>query len=293
MEIKLIELFCLICHFYDTQCVLKDQRLSNNSKPLFTDQELVTCYFFGMLNNQYQHQQIYDYIVNHWRACFPDLPTYQAFNYRLNNLATHFAVITDLLLNEKHKLLDLTATEDSLIDSFPVMLKRGKNSKFGRVACEIADFGYCASKDIYYHGVKLHNLAVRQIKSLPVPFQLFLSKASTHDLTAFKEVAPSVPTRHLFADKAYKDKELEIALEARGVTLLTPPKKKKNDLPQFYEPLWSKFVSRFKQPIESFFNWLNEKTNYQNASKVRSEKGLLVHCYGKLAFACLLLCFYS
>ncbi len=293
MEIKLIELYCLICHFYDTQSVLNQQRLSNNSKPAFTDPELVTCYFFGMLNNHYQQQKIYDYIANHWHECFPDLPTYQAFNNRVNNLAAHFAVITDLLLSEKHRLLDLSATEDSVIDSFPVMLKRGKNAKSGRVARGCADFGYCASKDIYYWGVKLHNLAVRQTRSLPVPFQLFLTAASKHDLTAFKEQSPTVPTRYLFADKAYKDKELELILESRGVTLLTPPKKKKNDLPQFYEPLWSKFVSSFRQPIESFFNWLNEKTAYQNASKVRSEKGLLVHCYGKLAFACLLLCFYS
>ncbi len=293
MEIKLIELYCLICQLYDTQSALNQQRLSNNAKPAFTDQELVTCYFFGMLNNHCQQQKIYDYIFNHWRSCFPDLPSYQAFNYRLNNLAAHFAVITDLLLIEKYRLLDLSATEDSLIDSFPVMLKRGKNAKSGRVAATIASFGYCASKDIYYWGVKLHNLAVRQTKSLPIPFQLFLTEASTHDLTAFKEAAPRVPTRHLFADKAYTDTELKLILEAQGVTLLTPPKKKKNDLPQFYEPLWSKFVSSFKQPIESFFNWLNEKTEYQNASKVRSEKGLLVHCYGKLAFACLLLCFYS
>ena len=293
MEIKLIELFCLICHFYDTNIVLKHQRLSNNSKPKFTDQELVTCYFFGMLNNHYQQRKIYDYIDNHWRSCFPDLPSYQAFNNRLNNLATHFAVITDLLLSEKHLALDLNESEDSLIDSFPVMLKRGKNAKSGRVASKLADFGYCSSKEIYYHGVKLHNLAVRRTKSLPLPFQLFLTEASKHDLTAFKEEKLTVPTRHLLGDKAYKDSELELNLDSQGVTLLTPPKKKKNDLPQFYEPLWSKFVSRFKQPIESFFNWLNEKTDYQNASKVRSEKGLLVHCYGKLAFACLLLCFYS
>jgi hypothetical protein len=82
------------------------------------------------------------------------------------------------------------------------------------------------------------------------------------------------------------------------VTFLPCPKvvitlKKKDDLPQFYELLWSKFVSRFKRPIESFFNWLNDKTEYQDASRVRSEKGLLVHCYGKLASAMLLLCLYS
>ncbi|MBA3694354.1 MAG: hypothetical protein H0W77_13105 [Acidobacteria bacterium] len=101
------------------------------------------------------------------------------------------------------QLLDLSQIEDSVIDSFPVMLKRGKNAQSGRVACQIANLGYCASKDIYYHGVKLHNLAVRRTKSLPVPFQLFLTEASKHDLTAFKEEQLTVPTRHLFADKAY------------------------------------------------------------------------------------------
>ena len=172
------------------------------------------------------------------------------------------------------------------------MMARGKQAKSCRTASEIADFGYCSSKDIYYYGVKLHNLAIRRFKRLPLPASVFLSPASKHDLTAFKDNDPVVPTENLFADKAYADEDLKLDLQAKGVTLLTPPKKKKGDVPQFYEPLWSKFVSRFKQPIESFFKWLNDKTEYQNASRVRSKKGLLVHCYGKLAFAGLLLCFY-
>jgi hypothetical protein len=41
--------------------------------------------------------------------------------------------------------------------------------------------------------------------------------------------------------------------------------------------LYSTAVSRIRQPIESLFNWLIEKTNIQRACKVRSTKGLLVH----------------
>ena len=92
MEIKLIELYCLICHIYDNQSVLKHQRLSN-FKPRFTDQELVTCYFFAMLNNQRNIQQIYDYISRHWLEWFPQLPSYKAFNSRLNNLSADFCLI--------------------------------------------------------------------------------------------------------------------------------------------------------------------------------------------------------
>ena len=38
-----------------------------------------------------------------------------------------------------------------------------------------------------------------------------------------------------------------------------------------------------RQPIESFFNWLIEKTGIQDASKVRSTLGLYVHIHVKLA----------
>lgn len=163
----------------------------------------------------------------------------------------------------------------------------------------------------------MHSLAVRRLKSLPLPSSIFLSSAAKHDLVAFKEENPPVLTKNLFADKACKDAQLKSDLMSRGVALLTPYKRRKNDPAQFNEPLWSRFVSAFRQPMESFFHWLNEKTGYQNASRirsskgllvhyydvirengyrrdqVRSSKGLLVHCYGKLAFAGLLLCFYS
>lgn len=39
-------------------------------------------------------------------------------------------------------------------------------------------------------------------------------------------------------------------------------------------------VSKFKQPIELFFNWLNEKTEFQRALKVIVTKDLLVHALG-------------
>jgi hypothetical protein len=50
-------------------------------------------------------------------------------------------------------------------------------------------------------------------------------------------------------------------------------------------------VSRLRQPIESFFNWLINKTDIQNAGTVRSTEGLMLHCFGKLTFAFYLLVF--
>lgn len=242
---------------------------------------------------QCHHQQraIYDYVLQHWSSCFPVLPSYQAFNRRLNDLSSAMETIINELLSDKLKTADLT--NDALLDSFPVMIARGKQAKRSRIAAEIADFGFCASKQMYYHAVKLHTLAVRRIKKLPVPFVFSLTQASTHDLTAFKQLNPTLPTALLFADKAYCDRQTQIHLQSEGVSLLTPQKRKRNESAFLTEPLRSRFVSSVRQPIESLFKWLIVKTDFQNASRVRSTNGLLVHCFGKLAFACLLLCFYS
>lgn len=49
--------------------------------------------------------------------------------------------------------------------------------------------------------------------------------------------------------------------------------------------LFSTAVSRIRQPIESIFNWLIEKTDIQKAAEVKSTKGLMVHAFGRLATA--------
>ena len=51
------------------------------------------------------------------------------------------------------------------------------------------------------------------------------------------------------------------------------------------DELYSKAISSIRQPIESLFNWLIEKSDIQNASKVRSTKGLNLHLFGRLAAA--------
>ena len=97
----------------------------------------------------------------------------------------------------------------------------------------------------------------------------------------------------LFGDKAYRDQATKQALAAQRTTICTPDKKEKAQ--KVYKVgqsgLWSRFVSQMRQPIESFFNWLLEKTDIQHAAKVRSSEGLQVHCYGKLTAAFYLLCF--
>jgi hypothetical protein len=82
-------------------------------------------------------------------------------------------------------------------------------------------------------------------------------------------------------------------LAVHGTALCTPDKKEKRQTVYLvgHSGLWARFLSAMRRPIESFFNWLVEKTAIQNAAKVRSSEGLLVYCYGKLTAAFYLLCF--
>ena len=124
-----------------------------------------------------------------------------------------------------------------------------------------------------------------------MPDYLGLTPASEHDLTAFRHIVSQLHGGELYLDKAYIDERLAQASKAdQDLALLTPIKKAKG---QAYldaaDQWWSTAVSRVRQPIESLFNWIEEKTGIQRASKVRSSNGLLVHVFGRLAAAMYLL----
>lgn len=249
-------------------------------------------YLFGHLQGLTSQRRIYGYFAGHWRQWFPALPTYQAFNRRLQLLLPAFELLIEANLRNAAQREALAAA-DRLIDSLPVMLAQGRRANRARVAREMADVGFCATKQIHYCGVKLHVLAARRLSQLPLPERLFLSKASQHDLAALREFDPQLTGCGLFGDKAYADTETKTALQERRLYLVTPYKRKRNEAETAVPTSFNRLVSSIRQPIESLFNWLIQRTDLQNASRVRSTPGLLIHCYGKLAVACLLLTFYS
>lgn len=78
--------------------------------------------------------------------------------------------------------------------------------------------------------------------------------------------------------------------ETQALELITPVKKKKGQKTlSAADKLYSEAIGRMRQPIESLFSWIDEKTGIQRASKVRSYRGLLVHVFGRLAAAMLIL----
>ena len=288
-EVQLITLYEFVCKHYREQLWVYCQRFSPFVDLTFTDEEVLCIYLWGVLQKQREVKDIYDHTRRHLSAWFPPLPSYGGYVQRLNRVAGVFAPLLELLQQTCPHTGVLEHIR--LMDSLPIKLAHAKRSSRARVAPEIANKGYCSSKDEYYYGVKVHILGLRRPGTLPLPEYIGLTPASEHDLAAFRQIAPELHGGELYLDKAYIDALLrQLSQTEQDLMLWTPVKKAKGQA--YLDPFdqWlSTAVSRVRQPIESLFNWLEEKTGIQRASKVRSYNGLLVHVFGRLAAAMWLL----
>jgi hypothetical protein len=272
-------------------------RFSNNSEPEFTDQEILTIYLFAMhVEQRFKINQIYEYADGYLRSWFPRLPSYPAFNMRINRLSEALKSLA-IHLVERFQPSDCDKGT-SLLDSMPIITCSGKRK--GKVAKEITDKGFCSTKSMYYYGLKLHALGYRRISQLPFPEQFLLTPASENDLNLFRIAWGGIENRVFYGDKIYYNSEyFENIFKNQNSIMLTPVKGIKGQTENIKmwdkaaNDLFSNAVSKVRQPIESLFNWLIEKTDIQRASKVRSSKGLMVHVFGRLAAAYIFLIFNS
>lgn len=287
-----------ICDLYDSELRYYCQRYSNNNTPAFTDQEIMTIYLFaGHGQNYFLVKDIHSFAKEYLSSWFPLLPSYPTFNYRLNQLSEAFKMLSQRLI---HSFVPEDCELNvSLVDSMPVITCAGRNRE-GKVAREITAKGYCSTKDQYYYGLKLHALAFRRKGTIPFPESLVFTPARDNDLTVFKQSwGVRISCRIVFGDKIYSDFEYfnRERKQKQHMEVLTPVKAMKGQPKEeiqrnkAFNDLLSKAVSTVRQPIESLFNWLNEKTTIQSAQKVRSTAGLLVHRLAKIAIAFIYLIF--
>ncbi|MEZ3418756.1 MAG: transposase [Bacteroidales bacterium] len=270
------------------------QRQSNNFRPQFTDEECITVYLWGISQRRFEQKAIYSYTKNHLLEWFPKLPSYQAFSARLSRLAPAFQALAESWLSVIG--VNLEEQLEYIVDSCPVILAKGPRSGHAKIASELCEKSYNSSRKEWYYGIKLHAIVARRPGHLPVPVSLMASGAAQHDLPAAKQIVDdhaALKPGRLYADKAYIDASWAQSLKQNhALELLTPRKKHKGDV-LVSGDTFSTFVSSVRQPIECFFNWLNQLTDIQTASMVRSLSGLLCHIFGRIAAALTRLLFNS
>lgn len=285
-EITLTAISEAVCQCHDSRFEEKLQRLSNNNCPKFSDKEIISIYLWGKAQQLPTRKAIYRLVKQTMLDKFPALPSYQAFCRRLNWLAPAFQALAEIWREQF-----AAKTEDShtyLLDSCPIILAKGRRSKHGKVARDLCSQCYNSARQEWYYGVKLHVFGSRRVGKLPIPCSMNVTTATLCDLWAAKQIMLDNQPIHngvLYADRAYIDADWSQTLQKDyNIQLLTPRKKRKDEV--FVSgDAYSSFVSGKRQPIESFFHWMNAVTGIQNASHIRSSSGLLFHIFSSLALA--------
>ena len=290
-QFRLIFVFLFVSDNYKDNLQFYAKRMSNNSSPTFTDEEVITIFLWGIMQHRTTIKDIYNYTNNHLIEWFPNLPSYEAIVQRLNRLQE---VFVPLLYEIQGYFPKEYLKNIRLIDSMPIIMAIDTRSSKATVASELANKGYCGSKGCYYYGVKVHILGLRRVGTLPLAEFIGMTPASNHDLSAFRQITPDIQDSELYADKAYIDSLEREILNQQNAEIYTPVNSIQGQESLYlFEQLLSTSVSRVRQPIESLFNWIEEKTGIQIASKIRSIQGLMVHVFGRLAAAMFLLAFNS
>lgn len=286
---NLITLYFYICEDKGVQENLSGLRMSNNQTVEFTDEEVLTVYIYGITQNLSKVKHIYKYTKRYLPDWFPLIPSYQAFDNRLNNLHSCFEVLVKSISFKALQKLEFV--NEKVIDSVPIIVTGKSRSSSAKVAPQLCNKGYCSSKQMYYYGLKLHVSGIVRPYELPMPEINWITAAGENDLTAARPVFEHMNNCKIYADKIYADSNLNIGMQThQNSIILTPVKKEKGQkIVDAAADIYSCLVSKVRQPIESFFNWLIEKTQIQFAQRVRSDKGLLVHVWGKFAAALFLL----
>lgn len=289
--LQLIDLYFRVCAVYDAELIDHCFRHTKNGKqPDFTDAEVLTCYLFATGWQQcLGPKACYDYMKTHYLDCFPRLPSCQAFNRRLNGLADVLPLFVAHCTSTWLERPDTMTTSTIVTDSFPVVTGAGGRKPS---SCTIlSKKARCATKQMYYYGVKVHIGALEQAGTLPIPYYIVVSPATTHDKTAQQRELMDLRNATVVADKAYVDRVLAQQMQASNSELVTPPRfgryttKAEKQRHGAYHRIANTVVARARQSIETLFAWLDRHTDIERASRVRSYSGLLVHIFGKIAAA--------
>jgi hypothetical protein len=141
---ELITVYEYICQQFCQGLWAYTQRFSNNVRPDFTDQEVLTIYLYGLLKGHSKLRALYDYTRDHLGDWFPRLPSYQGYVHRLNRCGKAFEVLTESLLERTPSADVLFSCR--LVDSLPIMLAVHKRSDMYRKKWTVAQPNFFISK---------------------------------------------------------------------------------------------------------------------------------------------------
>ena len=188
--------------------------------PKLTDAEVITMEVIGEFLGKDNDKAIWSYFRNHWLEWFPNLGSRANFAKQASNLWALKQFI------HKRLISNLGANDETvhIVDGFPVELCHFKRAKRCQRLKEFADYGYCASKEEAFYGLKGHALITYD----GIIVDLVMTSASGSEREACFDMTESF-TGLLLGDKGYIGTHFKDELKAEGIELSTPVKKNMHD----------------------------------------------------------------
>jgi len=154
-------------------------------------------------------------------GCITNMLDKSQLNRRLHKISKEVwnAVLKSISL----EFLKQNINHEFIVDSCPIPACRLARANRSKLYSEKKYLGYCAAKDEFFVGFKLHMIC--DTKGNPAQFMLL--PGSENDIKAFKKIELHLPKNSsIYADKAYNDYKYEDRLIQEKQIHLLPMRKK-------------------------------------------------------------------
>lgn len=213
-------------------------------KPAFSDSEVLTV----MVAMDYipfpSERQFLEFLRANYLPLFPNLLDQSQFNRRARQAAPLLEDFRQHCLREA----DLTLAGEGLLDTKPVPVLGYRRSKKRSDFAGSADYGYCASRKLYYYGYKL--VTISTLSGIPLVYDLV--PANTDERQAAEALLEQIHGFDLIGDKGFVGQAWQAEIKARTANTIWTPQRK-NQLTQ-QAKAFERWLNGLRLRIEGLFN---------------------------------------
>jgi hypothetical protein len=213
-------------------------------QPDFSDSEMMSVILAMDFIPFPSERQFVAYLRANHLALYPKLVDQSQYNRRARAIAP--------LLEEfrQHWLIKLNVAlaYHGLLDTKPVPVVGYRRNKKRSDFQGSADYGYCASKKMYYYGYKL--VVISSLEGIPLVYDLV--PANTDERQAADELLERLSGFDLFADKGFIGKAWQAEVHQQTNNRIWTPKRK-NQKKQ-HSADFERWLNRLRLRIEGLFN---------------------------------------
>lgn len=235
---RIVDVYC-VCDE-----VLKAFNIKDDSQCKMTSAEVMTFALMSAMIFRCDYKMTR--LVSLTCRLFPKILSHSQLVRRIHQIPDYvwylvFQALQILLRNKENQCF--------IVDSFPIKAYENHKSFRARIFRGKEFHGYCASKKVYFFGLKVHMI----IDSDGIPVEFSFTPGSYSDIESLRDLPLHLPKDSvLLGDKAYTDYGYEDSLRVfQGIRLLP---KRKNCHKRQHSPENNKLLSTTRNYIESVFS---------------------------------------